>query len=138
MANFSVVGLESWSADMAAVAALPDGVAGRMLDAGCGVLEKAQKAEAASLGIKDTGDFISSNKRAKMKADTNGSRTKDVYPQGKDRKGIRNAEKGFIAEYGTSKQPARPWMRRANQKSETAVQNAMEAVYDDYIQKSGG
>jgi HK97 gp10 family phage protein len=132
MADFNVVGLDDVISDMekhstAAEKAIPE-----MLKAGAEILAKAQKAEAQAMKIRDTGDFIASIKPTGIKKDKDGNSYVDVYPQGKDRKGTRNADKGFIAEYGTSKIPARPWMRTANEKSAEEVTTAEKEIWDKY------
>lgn len=102
-----------------------------MLKAGAEILINAQKEEAQAMKIRDTGDFIKSIKAGNVKKGSEGSYV-DVYPQGKDHKGVRNAEKGFIAEYGTSKIKPRPWMRTANEKSAEEVTAAEKEIWDKY------
>ena len=115
MADFNVTGLddvikEMTSHQQAAEKAIPE-----MLNAGAEILVNAQKSEVKAQKLVDTGDMINSIKPDKVKTGKDGNAYIDVYPQGKDRKGVSNAEKGFVAEYGTSKMPARPWMRTAMQ-----------------------
>jgi hypothetical protein len=81
--------------------------------------------------IRDTGDMINSIKSGPVKKGKDGSFV-DIWPQGKDRKGIRNAEKGFVAEYGKSNQPARPWMSTANDKCVEEVTATEKEIWDKY------
>lgn len=132
MADFNVDGLddvikEMMSHQQAAEEAIPE-----MLNAGAEILVKAQKQQAQSMKIHDTGDFINSIKPNKIKKDKDGNAYLDVYPQGKDRKGVRNVEKGFIAEYGTSKLPARPWMRTANAKCSEEIATTEKEIWDKH------
>ncbi len=135
MGAFTTVGLEDVAQkflqmDEAATKAVP-----LMLEAGANVIIKAQQDEAAAMGIKETAGFIQSIKATPVKGDDT-ERYIEVYPQGKakhgnDRKGdksnVRYATIGFIAQYGTSSIPARPYMTAANEK---AHQQATDAMYE--------
>lgn len=130
MADFNVTGLDYVMKEMerhqqAATTAIPE-----MLNAGADILIKAQKDEVQSMKIVDTGDMMKSIKGDKIKKDKDGNSYIDVYPQGKDRKGVRNAEKAFVAEYGTSKEPARPWMRTANAKCSDEITEKEKEIWD--------
>ena len=130
MADFNVTGLddvikEMMSHQQAAETAIPE-----MLNAGADILVKAQKSEVQSMKLVDTGDMMKSIKGDKIKKDKDGNSYIDVYPKGKDRKGVRNAEKAFIAEYGTSKLPARPWMRTANEKCSDEITEKEKEIWD--------
>ena len=137
MGEFTTVGLEEVTQkflrmEEAATKAVP-----LMLEAGANVLIKAQQDEAAAMGIKETAGFIQSIKATKVKGD-DVERYVEVYPQGKakhgnDRKGdksnVRYATIGFIAQYGTSKIPARPYMTAANEKAHQQTTDAMYEVW---------
>jgi HK97 gp10 family phage protein len=110
--------------EQATVEAVP-----KMLKAGADVLVEAQKAEAQAMGLNDTGGFINSIKATDVKGDDTGKYV-EIYPQGKaghgnDRKGsksnVRYATVGFVAEYGKSKQQAKPYMTAANEKAHDKV-----------------
>lgn len=135
MGDFTTVGLDEVAErllrmDEAATKAVP-----LMLEAGAEVLVKAQRAEAESMGIKETAGFIQSIKASPVKGDDT-ERYVEVYPQGKakhgnDRKGdksnVRYATIGFVAQYGTSTTAARPYMTSANEK---ASENVSAAMYE--------
>lgn len=137
MGEFTTVGLEEVTQkflrmEEAATKAVP-----LMLEAGANVLIKAQQDEAAAMGIKETTGFIQSIKATPVKGDDT-ERYVEVYPQGKakhgnDRKGdksnVRYATIGFIAQYGTSKIPARPYMTAANEKAHQQTTDAMYKVW---------
>lgn len=132
MADFNVTGLddvikEMTSHQQAAEKAIPE-----MLNAGAEILVNAQKSEVKAQKLVDTGDMINSIKPDKVKTGKDGNAYIDVYPQGKDRKGVSNAEKGFVAEYGTSKMPARPWMRTANAKCSEEITTAEKEIWDKH------
>ena len=109
-----------------------------MLQAGAAVLVEAQREEAQAMGLNETGGFVKSIKATAVKGD---SREKhiDVFPQGRakhgnDRKGdksnVRYATIGFVAEYGTSSQVARPYMTVANDKAQSKVVEAQREVWE--------
>lgn len=137
MGDFTTIGLDDVAErflrmEEAATKAVP-----LMLKAGAEVLVKAQQDEAAAMGIKETAGFIQSIKATPVKGDET-ERHVEIYPQGKakhgnDRKGdksnVRYATIGFIAQYGTSKIPARPYMTSANEKAHEAANNAMHEVW---------
>lgn len=63
----------------------------------------------------------------------------EIYPQGRaghgnDRKGdkskVRYATIGFVAEYGTSSQQARPYMTTANAKAHEKVVEAQHSIWE--------
>lgn len=138
MAEFNTVGLEdiieSFSRrEQATVEAVP-----KMLEAGADVLVQAQRAEAQAMGLNDTGGFIESIKATAVQGDSTEKHI-DVYPQGRakhgnDRKGdksnVRYATIGFVAEYGTSRKAARPYMTVANAKAHEKVSEAQREVWE--------
>ena len=129
MAKFNVVGFDSIEKEFAKRPKVLSDAAPKMLKAGAKVLVQAQKQEAETLKIRDTGQFIESIKATPIK-NKDGVYSVDVYPQGVDDKGVRNATKGFVAEYGTSRRPARPWMSKANENSADDVHKAMRDVWE--------
>lgn len=109
-----------------------------MLKAGADVLVEAQKAEARAMGIEETAGFIQSIKATAIKGDDTEKHV-DVYPQGRakhgnDRKGdksnVRYATIGFVAEYGTSSQQARPYMTAANAKAHDKVVETQRQIWE--------
>lgn len=137
MGEFTTVGLEEVAQkflkmESAAVKAVP-----LMLAAGADVIVQAQQEEAEAMGIKETAGFIQSIRATAVKGDET-EQYVEVYPQGKakhgnDRKGdksnVRYATIGFIAQYGTSKIPARPYMTAANEKAHQQTTDAMYKVW---------
>ena len=97
MAKFNVVGFDDVEKAFIARGEAVTPAVDAMLQAGAEVLAEAQKAESKAMGVYDTGDFHNSIKATPIKENADG-RYLDVYPQGKDRKGVRNATKGFVAE----------------------------------------
>lgn len=138
MGEFNTVGLEDiidafGRRETATVEAVP-----KMLKAGADVLIEAQKAEAQAMGLNETGGFINSIKATDVKGDDT-EKYVEIYPQGRaghgnDRKGdkskVRYATIGFVAEYGTSSQQARPYMTTANTKAHEKVVEAQHSIWE--------
>jgi hypothetical protein len=142
MAKFNTMGLEEIErqfllAGEAAKKAVP-----LMIDAGVAVLIPAQQAEAAKLNIsgRSRGALVKSIEADKLKGKDN-EQYREVYPHGTDKShtkaGVRNAEKGFVLEYGRSNMPARPWMSTANEKAAQAVIDAEFEVWERVKNGSG-
>jgi len=134
MASFEVNGIDALTADLTALAEIPDDVLDAMLEAEATVIEDAQRRTAFSMGVHRTGMMISSISRTKIKTNKHG-RFLLVYPQGKNKQGIRNAEVAFINEYGKTKQPARPFVDTANRQYAAAAGEAAERVYNTFADK---
>ena len=82
-------------------------------------------------GYIDTGDMRDSVGRAKKTR----KGTAEIYPQGKDRKGIRNAEKAFILHYGTSSFQGSRFVDDIEEKASPEITVAMGHVMDEYLKK---
>lgn len=130
MAQFNVVGFEELEKRLLAREAAVTKAIPAMLEAGAAVLIEAQKREIEQMDIVDKHDLMNSIGATKILRKGESAYT-EVFPQGKDRKGVRNATKGFIAQYGKSNEPARPWMTVANEKSAAAVHEAMRAKWEE-------
>lgn len=131
MAKFNVVGLDDIQDAMlrreaATVEAVPE-----MLKAGGAVMQKAQKDEISATfkSKRSTGDMASSIVVSKIKEIDGGKRV-EVYPDGKDRHGVRNATKAFVLQYGRKNMPARPWFTAANTKAADEVTAEMRRVWE--------
>ena len=138
MADFDTVGLEEVmkafeKREQAAVTAAP-----KMLKAGADILVEAQRAEAKAMGIEETAGFVNAIKAGNIKGDDT-EKYVEIIPQGKAKHGneqkgnkgnVRYATIGFINEYGTSSQPARPYMTTANEKAHEKVINAQLEVWE--------
>jgi HK97 gp10 family phage protein len=108
-----------------------------VLLAGAEEVKEAWKQSAEKHELRDTGDMINSIDYSRKPKKAAGIREVDIYPQGKDRKGIRNAEKAFVLHYGTSRIPATHWVDEADEMAAEPVQKAMEEKYDEILRKRG-
>ena len=137
MARIDMTGMEDVEKSIfemgeAAAKAIPE-----MLKAGGEILVNAQKAEASSLNR--SGRSMGGLKES-IKADAiKGAGTAqyiEVGPSGIDRnhtkKGVENAKKGFVLEYGRCNMAAIPWMSTANEKAAEGVIKSMQEVWESY------
>jgi len=133
MAKFNVVGFDEVEKQFLRQSEIATKAVPKMLEAGADVLVEAQKREIDKLfGIskRSKGELKRSIKKSKTKL-TSVDATIEVTPTGKDKKGVRNAEKGFVLNFGRSNMPAQPWMDAANAKSEDKVHAEMLKVWEE-------
>lgn len=137
MASISTSGLEELIGDLEAIANIPDSVILDMLTAEADVIAAEQKAQAAAMLSGETSKGITAQG---ITYDKKLKTTKDgkaiyVYPKGirTDGNRRRKAEVAFINEYGKKGQPARPFIRVANEKAADAAAQAALKVYDNYL-----
>lgn len=134
MARFDVSGLDETIRQMKRMGELTGSAADAMLMAGAEEVKKAWRESADLYGLRDTGDMIASIGYPRRPKTVKDVRVIDIYPQGKDRKGIRNAEKAFILHYGTNRIKARWWVDDADEVSKQTMVPAMIRVWDRFIE----
>ncbi len=134
MAKFNMVGLEELEQEIARRAALLPDAAPEMLKAGTDILVEYQRGSIIEKGLIDTGDMFDSIRAGPVKEGRDGW-YQEVWPQGRDRNGTRNAEKGFILEYGTSRIEQTHWMSEANDAAKDEVVEAMRKVWLEYVER---
>lgn len=134
MAQFSTDGIDSIAEEMAWMGEAAGEVADEMLLAGAEEVKRAWKETAERHGYRETGDMIESIRADKApKSDANDVRRINVYPRGKDRKGVRNAEKAYVLHYGTSKIHGSHWVDEADQDAGSMVQDVFEKIWDRHL-----
>lgn len=137
MARFDCDGLDELIQQMTDVGELLNGeTADKMLMAGAEQVKIAWQNAADQHGHRDTGAMIESI-GYKRPQDVGGMRSVDIAPQGSDAKGVRNAEKAFILNYGTSRIKASHWVDDADKACEATVVPAMAAVFDAAMAEKG-
>lgn len=153
MARFEMQGFDELLDDMKRLGELSGDVADRMLMAGAEKVKVGWRRAAEKHGLQDTGDMIESIGYARAPKTAGDVRQIDIYPQGKDRKGVRNAEKAFVLHYGTKGSnsenaqrkraktdkrpgpgiPATHWVDDADAESGPLVMEAMTAIWDEHL-----
>ena len=84
-------------------------------------------------GYIDTGDMEKSVESSKLK----NARAAEIYPRGKDRKGVRNATKAYVLHYGKTTLPGSRFVDKIEDKAAPEVYDAMGKIMDDYLKKHG-
>lgn len=134
MARFDVSGLDETIEEMKRLGQMTGRTVDAMLMAGAVEVRKAWRQSAEEHRHRDTGDMIASIGFARKPKEISSIRTIDIYPQGKDKRNIRNAEKAFILHYGTTKIRGSRWVDDADKISEQTVVPAMIRVWEQFLQ----
>lgn len=134
MARFDISGLDETIEEMKRLGQMTGQTADAMLMAGADEVRKAWRQSAEEHRHRDTGDMIASIGFARKPKEIGSIRTIDIYPQGKDKRNIRNAEKAFILHYGTTKIRGSRWIDDADKISEQTVVPAMIRVWEQFLQ----
>lgn len=128
MARFEISGFEAAEKELLRRREKVEPTVKRMVTEGGDVMVDGQKATISQMDLIDTGDLQGSIKATKPKSKGSAIYV-EVYPHGTDRKGVRNALKGAVLEYGKSSMPAKPWMTNANNKYGPKAQEKMRDVW---------
>lgn len=132
MARFNVTGLEEVIKDMAQMGEQAGRVADDMLMAAAGIVQESWRSSISSHGHIDTGVMFRSVGPTKPKT-TGDTRSISVYPLGEDWRGVRNAEKAFIANFGRIHQHGTGFANEAEENAEAPAQEAMINIWDAFI-----
>lgn len=150
MARFETDGLDEVVESMKRHGELAGETADKMLLAAAEDVKQAWRKEAERRQFRDSGDMINSiafKGTPKTAADV---RTIDIYPQGKDKRGVRNAEKAFILHWGTTGARAQKkrrkkkklpgpgiprtlWVDDADKESESRVMETYTRIWDEFL-----
>ena len=133
MARFDMSGLDPIVDEMRRLGEETGAAAEAMIQAGAEAVKLAWQRAAEEKGLRDTGDMINSLGSPRKPKYIGDALAQDIYPQGRDHKGVRNAEKAFILHYGTSKRPGTRWVDDADAYCEGTVVPAMEEIWNDFI-----
>lgn len=105
----------------------------KMLDEGAKVIVKEWKKSIKKYNHIRTGQMIESVGSWRKNIHS----LREIYPQGKDDKGVRNAEKAFIAHYGKSGQIGTRFVDDAESNGEPEAVLRMQEVFDEYLKEKG-
>lgn len=134
MARMDLAGLDDVFDQLTMAGEGIDETAQQMLEAGAGICVEAWKRSIGSHGHVKTGDMQRSvGVKYKKK---NGALSAEIYPLGKDRKGVRNAEKAFVLHYGRSNITGSRFVDDAEAEAEQPAADAMQEVWNK--RKEGG
>ncbi len=135
MARFDTSGLDDLMRQLSKLGSNLDAATDEMLMSAAAVVRDEWKKSADRHNLRDSGDMIASIGYPRKPTKAGDVKSIDIYPQGKDHKGVRNAEKGFILNFGTKTRPATHWIDEADQASAQPVQEVMEQIFDKYLRK---
>lgn len=137
MARFDTSGLDEAVRYLERLGESTGQLADEMLLAGAREAQLAWVEAAERHRHRKTGDMIESIGYGRKPKTVDGVRTIDIYPRGKDRKGVKNAEKAFILHYGKTLNRggnnASHWVDDADRTSDRTVVPAMLEVFDEHL-----
>ena len=139
------MGLDSLILDFDEISKIDDDTMDRMLEAGGEVIKKAHEEKIRELFASRTGHLGGSP--TVKKKHTGSKRYVVIYPEGshhtyraRGKKGggggvATNADVGFVHEFGGHGNYPAQWMRTANEQHASEAVDAMQAVYDQFLNK---
>lgn len=133
MARFETSGIDDVLEEMIRMGEATGETANEMLLAGAEVVKEEWQAAAEGAGLRDTGEMIRKIGYPRSPKVVGDIKEIDIYPQGKDKRGIRNAEKAFVNHYGTSKLKATHFIDVADEKSGPRVEQVFKEIWDRHM-----
>lgn len=150
MARLSVNDLDGLMLSFKEMSEMTRDVIEDILDAQAEIVVEEQRKTARSMGVydedgRDVSQHVADSITAGRVNPVSGGYAKYVYPRGSrirmagkgGTKTIRNAEIAFLNEYGTRKQPARPFIRTANEACASRTAEAAEKAYKRFLDARG-
>ena len=134
MARFDTSGLDDLIRDMTRRGESSGPMAEAMVAAATVEIKAAWRESAEAHKLRKTGDMIDAIGVPGPVMKIGDAFAQDIYPQGKDRKGVRNAEKAFILHYGKHGYEPTYWVDDADAASAPKVQARLEAMWADYLE----
>ena len=140
MAKFEMSGVDRIIDELGRMDALTGPMAEEMIEAGTDVVVETWKRVIKERGHVDWGTMLRTVK-ARKPPGSGEVVAREVYPMGKDRKGVRNAEKAFILHYGRRGVNGKGeiigdhFVDQIVNESDRPAVSAMEAVMDKYIKE---
>ena len=133
MARFDAPGLDKLVKEMEQMAQDGGAVAESMVNAAVAVIRDEWRTSAENHGLRDTGAMIDSIGFPAPVQNVGGILYRDVYPEGVDGKGVRNAEKAFILNYGKHGKEPTYWVDEADAAAGPKVQARLEEIWGEFL-----
>ena len=137
MARFDTSGLEEMIAQMHRLGQMEGPVAEQMVTEAVGEIKKAWQESAQAHGHYRTGNLVGSIKPGPGPVHAGDIIYQDVYPQGTNDHGARNAEVAFILNYGCKRFPGSYWVEEADANSEGPVNAVCQQIWDSFLASAG-
>lgn len=134
MAKFISTGMTDVIDRLDRMAGASDNMKREMLESAANVYVDTWKRVIRAKGHVRSGDMANSVDTVFSDGNVGGA-TAEVYPQGKDRKGVRNAEKAFLLHYGWGKKKGDHFVDQIEREAVEPAVEAMEAVMDRYVKE---
>jgi HK97 gp10 family phage protein len=139
MASFKVEGLAELIEGFGDISSIPDHVIDEMLNAEADVAVKAQKKSAETMlrgpYAHNPVQLAGAIKKARVKATSDG-KSISIYFAGSRKRGkseATNAEIAFVNEFGKRGQPARPFIKKANEECADDAVKAATEVHNAFL-----
>lgn len=138
MARMATKGLDEVIIQMTAMGEDMGHLADEMLEAGGEVIKEAWKETIRNYKLHenrlvDEGEMFESVDWAREPIRISQIKTVAIYPRGKDKKGVKNAEKAFISHYGSSRIRGLNWVDEAEELAGPRVEAKVLEIYDDWL-----
>lgn len=137
MARFEVKGTDDLANALESLGGKTGDIAQTMIRYGAVEMVKSWQDTIKKRGHVLTGQMEKSVQPTKIKNE-GGELSIEVYPKGKDDKGVRNAEKAFLAHYGWSRHTGDHFVDEVEEEGGEKAVEAMEKVMDQFIKMKGG
>ena len=135
LVKMTVIGIDKLADDLKKMGEFEnEDLVDKMLDAGAEKTVEEWKTEIVKQNHVKTGDMRDSVGVSKK---TKKGSKREIYPQGKDRKGSDNAQKAYILHYGKSTKKGTRFIDNINTKAEVTSYIAMQDVFNDYLKTKG-
>ena len=114
-----------------------------MLLAAAEVVREEWRRSAGEHGHRYTGSMIESIGYARKPTKVSDVKSIAIYPQGKDKRGTRNAEKAYILHHGTKSKrgdkgiKGSGWVDEAEEAAGPKVERTMLEIYEKYLSEKG-
>lgn len=133
MARFESPGMDALIREMEKMGEESGAVAEAMVNAAVDVIRDEWVKSAEDHDLKNYGDMIDSIGFPAPVQKAGNILYRDVYPQGKDRNGVSNAEKAFVLNYGRHNLEPTYWVNEADQASGPRVQRRLEEIWGEFL-----
>jgi hypothetical protein len=133
MARLEFDGLERAVEEMVRMGEMSGKAADAMLMVGAAWIAQGLERAAKREGLKDTGDMIASIGYPASPKIIDGAPTIEIYARGSDGKDVRNMDKAFVNNYGTTKLDATEWWEEGEAEAEPKAVAGMESVWDEFV-----
>ena len=133
MARLTFSGVDELVREMTRMGETSGPVAEAMLDAAAAVTRDAWKEVAEEHGYHVSHNMIDSI-GFPTKLVSASVLIREIYPQGRDEKGVRNAEKAFYLHYGTSRIAASYWVDEAEDRADPRAFSVMDDIWGQFVE----